>query len=143
MDALDRKIIGQLQQNARVTSSEISKHIHLSVPAVTERIRKLEEAGIIRQYTARLNREALGLNLTAFILVSISRTEHTEAFRQAVRNCGAVLECHHIAGEYDYLLKVAVASPKALEGLLNDTLHKAEWVVKTNTVMVLSTVKEE
>jgi len=143
MDAKDREIINRLRQNARVTSSEISKHVHLSVPAVTERIRKLEEEGVIRQYTARLNREALGLSLTAFILVSISRTEHTEAFKRAVQNCDAVLECHHIVGEYDYLLKVAVASPKELEALIYNTLHKPEWVAKTNTIIALSTVKEE
>ncbi len=143
MDEIDEKIIHLLKQNSRMTSSEISKHAHLSIPAVAERIRKLEERGVIERFTVKLNREELGLTLVAFVFVVLDKTEHISGFKEAIARSEHVLECHHVAGEYDYLLKVAVAGTKGLEALITNTVKGIAGVVKTSTIVTLSTWKEE
>lgn len=142
MDITDIKIIEVLKQNGRATASEISKRVSLSVPAVTERIRKMEETGLIEGYTVRINRERTNYRLLAYIFVSIDRTENIEEFRDDIVKFNSVLECHHVVGEYDYLLKVIVEDTKSLEHFLSDVLKKVNGVVKSNTVIVLSTLKE-
>lgn len=143
MDEIDLSIIELLKKNSRMTGSEISKRVSLSVPAVAERIRKLEDGDVIERYTLRLNREKFNLGLMAFIFVSISRTEDINGFREAIGVCKEVLECHHIAGEYDYLLKVVVEDTRALEIFISNTLKRTKGVGKSNTIVVLSTIKEE
>jgi len=143
MDLIDLKIIQMLKANSRTTSSEISKKVLLSVPAVTERIRKLEEEKIIKQYTLRLNRKKLNLNLMAYVLVSIDKAEHMANFNDIVMKSDWILECHHIVGEYDYLLKVIAENTEKLEIYISHILKKTTGVAKTNTIVVLSTMKEE
>ena len=143
MDSIDLKIIELLQKNSRMTSSDISKQVHLSVPAVVERIRKLEDNLFISRYTLLINREAFDLNLTAFILVSLDRTDNIETFRNTVMQYQCVLECHHLAGEYDYMLKIVLKNTKALEEFISDKLKKVPGIAKTNTIIALSTLKEE
>ncbi|GED69205.1 AsnC family transcriptional regulator [Brevibacillus reuszeri] len=143
MDRIDEQIMQLLKENSRITSSEISKQVHLSVPAVSERIRKLEDCGIIDQFTIKINREQLGLHLIAFIMVELEKTEHIAGFRETILQTDSVLECHHLAGSYDYLLKVAVKGTAELEWLISDKLKRIEGVSKTNTMIALSTMKEE
>ncbi|NPV92987.1 MAG: Lrp/AsnC family transcriptional regulator [Firmicutes bacterium] len=142
MDALDLKIIGILKQNSRTTSSEISRQINLSIPAVAERIRKLEEARVIERYTLKLKRSGFGLNLLAFILVNVDPAKKSEPFRALVEKEDRVLECHHVAGEYDFLLKVAARDTEELEQLISNRLKKTAGVTRTNTIVVLTTAKE-
>jgi len=143
MDMIDLKIIKILKNNSRTTSSEISKKVMLSVPAVTERIRKLEEEGIITQYTLKLNRKKFDLNLLAFVWVNIDKAENASHFRDMVLQNDWVLECHHIAGEYDYLLKVLVENTDKLEIFVSHILKKTMGVTKTKVQIVLSVIKEE
>lgn len=143
MDRVDEEILRLLKQNWRMTSSEISKRVHLSVPAVAERIRKLEDSGMIERFTVRLNREQTGLHLLAFIMVELERPEHIVGFRERILATDSVLECHHMAGSYDYLLKVALPGTRELEQLISQTIKQIEGVAKTNTMIVLSTMKEE
>jgi len=143
VDAVDLSIIRILKGNARATSSEISKTVHLSVPAVSERIRKLEEKGLISGYTLRMNREKLGLKLVAFIFVTLEGTADTQVFREAVMQQECVYECHHIAGSYDYLIKVVLEDTRALEEFISIALRNKLKVSRTNTNIVLSTLKEE
>ncbi|MCR4440856.1 MAG: Lrp/AsnC family transcriptional regulator [Peptococcaceae bacterium] len=143
MDKIDLKIIQLLKANGRMTCSEISKKVLLSVPAVAERIRKLEEEKIIRQFTVRLNRKKLDLNLLAFVLVSLDKSEYAGGFRETVAKSDWILECHNIAGEYDYLLKVVAENTEKLEIYISQILKKTAGVAKTNTIVVLSTLKEE
>lgn len=143
MDGTDSKIIEILKKNGRATISEIGKIVRLSVPAVAERIRKMEEAGLIEGYRVKINREKSDYKLLAFIFVGVDKTEQVESFRQAMVQCKSVLECHHIAGEYDYLLKVLLEDTKQLEDFLSHKLKKAGGVSKSNTVVVLSSLKEE
>ncbi len=142
MDSIDLQILRLLKNNSRVTNSEIGKQVRLSLPAVSERIRKLEEADVITRYTVRLNRALLGLHLTAFILVCLDQKGAAEQFRETVSHCAGILECHHITGEYDYLLKVAVRNTAELESLISNTLKKGGGAARSNTIVVLSTQKE-
>lgn len=143
MDMVDQKIINLLKKNSRMTSSEISKKVMLSIPAVSERIRKLEEEKIIRQYTLKINRKKFNLNLLAYIFVNIDKAENVANFRETVVQNEWVLECHHLAGEYDYLLKILVEDTDKLEIFISHVLKKTMGISKTNTQVVLSSIKEE
>jgi Lrp/AsnC family leucine-responsive transcriptional regulator len=142
MDAIDRDILQLLKADGRISHSDIGKHVHLSLPAVSERVRKLEACGCIDGFTVKLNREYLGLGLLAFIFITLERPEHIPAFQAAVQEEEAVLECHHLAGEFDYLLKTATGSTKQLEELISLRLKQIPGVIKTNTMIALSTIKE-
>ncbi|HPF86664.1 MAG TPA: Lrp/AsnC family transcriptional regulator [Candidatus Limiplasma sp.] len=143
MDIIDAAILDALKENARASASQISKQVNLSVPAVAERIRKLESAGIIRGYTVRLDREKTGKPLLAFMLVNIDGTENIRGFRDAMLRQSDVLECHHVAGVQDYLLKVAAENMGALEAFISQTLKTIPGVAATNTMISLLPLKEE
>ncbi|KJS87684.1 MAG: transcriptional regulator [Peptococcaceae bacterium BICA1-8] len=142
MDTIDLKIINVLKENSRATTSEISKKVSLSIPAVAERIRKMEEAKIIEKYTIKINREKINYKLLAFVFVNIDKTENIEDFRKSIVQCNSVLECHHVVGEYDYLLKILVEDTKSLENFLSNILKKIKGVLKSNTIIALSSLKE-
>ena len=143
MDQIDRHIIGILQANSRATVSEISRDVGLSIPAVSERIRKLEESGTIASYSVRVNRTAAGFHLMAMMFVSIDKTEQIANFRSTVVSFPQVLECHHITGDYDYLLKLLLRDTVELEHFLSRQLKSIEGVSRTNTQIILSSLKEE
>lgn len=117
--------------------------MNLSIPAVSERIRKLDEGGIIEKYTIKMNREKIDYRLMAFIFVNIEKSEYIDNFRKSIAQFNTVLECHHMAGEYDYLLKVVQNGTKELEDFITTKLKKIKGVHKTNTIITLSTIKEE
>lgn len=142
MDLIDLHIINLLKENSRMTVSQISKIVNLSIPAVAERIRKLEQSGVIEQYTIKINKEKMNYKLLAFIFVNIDKTEHIENFRKSVIEYDCVLECHHLAGEYDYLLKIISQDTKGLENFISNSLKRITGILKTNTVIVLSSIKE-
>jgi Lrp/AsnC family leucine-responsive transcriptional regulator len=143
MDAIDQAILAELKKRSRASASDIGRRVNLSVPAVAERIRKLEQTGVIRQYTVRIDREKAGKGLLAFIFVNVDGTENIEPFRSEITRYDCVLECYHVAGPYDYLLKVAVEDTKALELFLSATLKQIRGVSGSNTVVALATLKEE
>ncbi len=141
MDNTDKAILRALVANGRATASEIGKIVNLSVPATAARIRKLEETGVIEQYTVRLNRTKTDSALLAFLLVSI-RSDCIETFRASAVLFPNVLECHHIAGEYDYLIKVVTKDTMELEDFLRK-LKKTDGILRSNTIITLATLKEE
>ncbi|MDF2989362.1 MAG: transcriptional regulator [Eubacterium sp.] len=142
MDLIDLEIINILKQNSRKPSSEISKRINLSLPATSERIRKLEESGIIEQFTVKISREKFNYHILAFIFVGIDNIDCVERFNKAVIENDTVLECHQIAGEYDYLLKVTSIDTKQLEHFILNFLKKDIGVARTNTIFSFSSIKE-
>jgi Lrp/AsnC family leucine-responsive transcriptional regulator len=142
MDNIDVRIICLLQQNARITASEIGSEINLSVPAVSDRLKKLEASGIIQQYTAIVNPRLLGKQLTAIMFVSLERPKYTDKFVEFVAGQGEILECHYLAGDYDYALKIITESTFTLEQLLN-RIKGVQGVQKTKTTVALSTVKQK
>ena len=132
-----------LKENRSESASEIAKQVALSVPAVTERIRKLEQGGVIEKYTLRINPCELGYNLLVFVLVKIDASRNLEAFQDEVTALANVLECHHIAGPSDYLLKVLVKDMQDLETLLSCTMKDLPGVAETQTLFCLSMLKEK
>jgi Lrp/AsnC family leucine-responsive transcriptional regulator len=143
MDHTDLAILSELDKNSRATVSEISKNVSLSTPAVSERIKKLEEAGIIEQFTMKLNHNKMDLSLMAFVFVSLKGGASIPQFRESILSFPEVLECHHIAGEYDYLLKVILKNTQELEQFISKRLKGIFSVQKTNTLINLSTIKSD
>lgn len=142
MDETDFKIIGRLMDQGRITWSELGTLLGMSAPAAAERVRKLEERGVIRGYSALMNPEAVGCGLTAFISVTLDRPEHRPAFLRLVRETPGIQECHHITGEEDYLLKVRCSGINSLEKIVSEHLKGIPGITKTRTTIALSTVKE-
>ncbi|MBN9681694.1 MULTISPECIES: Lrp/AsnC family transcriptional regulator [unclassified Corallococcus] len=143
MDALDYRIVDMLQRDGRATQLELSRGVKLSQPAVAERIRKLEEKGVITGYTARVDATQLGKDITAFIGVSIEHPKHFEGFARKVAELSDVLEAHRVAGQDSYVLKVKTANTRTLDSLLVETLRTIPGVTRTSTTIVLSTLKED
>ena len=143
MDHIDEKILVILKKNGKASATEISKIVGLSIPAVSERIRKMEHNGIIEGYGAKISRRKTGYNVTAFIMVNLERSGEDDEFRQIVVGFQEVLECHHVVGAFDYLLKVLVKTPDDLEHFLMDKLNEIPTVASSQTFMCLSTLKEE
>jgi Lrp/AsnC family leucine-responsive transcriptional regulator len=142
MDEIDRRALGILSCNARVSWAELAQELGLSAPAVAERVRRLEELNVIRGYAALVDAEAVGCALTAMIAVTLEKPTHRAGFQRWVRATEAVQECHHVAGDDDYLLKVRCASTGDLESLLSDGLKALPGIARTRTTVVLSTLKE-
>lgn len=142
MDATDKRIIEELTKNARITGAQIARKIHLSVPAVTERLRKLDKSGAIDYYTVRVNRNKLDLKLMAYIQVWLDHTKASQT-KDYILRLEEVLECHHTAGDCDLLLKVLVKDTAELEELLAKKIKGNAAITKTSTTIVLSTYKEQ
>jgi len=143
MDHIDLRILELLKANSRIKFSEIKDEIQLSLPAISERIKKLEEHGIIDQYTVKVNRRKMGYNMLSFILVNIQEKEAIDEFRKLVNERDNILECYHLAGEYDYIIKIATKDNDELAEFITQTMKALPGHVKTNSVIVLSTVKEK
>lgn len=140
MDGIDAKIIKLLQGNARITASEIASAVSLSVPAVSERLKKLEISGIIKQYTTIINPEKLDKTLMALVFITLERPRFSDKFTEFVRERNEILECHYLAGDFDYALKVVTENTSTLQELLN-YIKSVQGVQKTRTIVILSTAK--
>lgn len=142
MDDLDTKALSILCDNGRVSWADLAHKLSLSPPAAAERVRKLEERGIIRGYTAVLEPDSLGYGLCAFVAIVLGKSKHKKSFPRAIKKLPEVLECHLVAGEEDFLLKVVVRDVAHLETLVANTLRAIDGVQRTKTTVVLSTLKE-
>lgn len=142
LDEIDSKVVGHLMSQGRITWSELASLLELSAPAAADRVRRLEERKVIMGYTACINPEAVGCELTAFITVDLDRPQHRAAFLKKVQTLPEVQECHHVTGEADYWLKIRCRNTKDLERLISEELKSVSGVLKTHTTIVLSTVKE-
>lgn len=140
MDQLDIKIIRLLQENARVTASEIANTINLSVPAVSERLKKLESSGVIMHYTAIVDSEHFNKTLMAIVFITLERPKFSDIFVEYVKKQNDILECHYLAGDFDYALKVVTENTATLQDLLNH-IKSVQGVQKTRTIVILSTAK--
>jgi len=141
LDATDVQILELLQENCKRPLAAIGEKVGLSAPAVMERVHKMEEAGVIQGYVALLDARLLGLDVTAFIGVSVAHPKLIGAFERAVARMDAVLECHHVTGAHTLLLKVRTENTESLEGLI-DRIRCVEGVTRTETDVVLSTQTE-
>ncbi|KLU61155.1 leucine-responsive regulatory protein [Peptococcaceae bacterium CEB3] len=142
MDAIDLKAISELAVNARISWADLAVCLGLSSPAAAERVHRLEEQGIIKGFAAVVDPEAVGCGLTSFVAVTLERPEHRNHFLEKMAEMREVQECHHVAGEYDYLLKLRCRGPRDLERVVSDELKSIPGVVRTRTAIVMSTPKE-
>ena len=141
LDKVNIEILNLLQQNARMSASEIASEIGLSVPAAAERVKKLVESKQITGFNTKLNAKELGFDLCAFIAVDSASSDHyNDIIDEAERN-NSVLECHSVTGEGSHLLKIRVKNSTKLEKLLSD-IQSWPGVIRTHTMLVLSTFKE-
>ncbi len=141
LDALDRKALELLAQDGRLSWADLAAQLKLTGPSAAERVRKLEQRGLIRGYAALLDPELLGLEVTAFVAVRLAHPRDRERFVKRIRELDGVLECHHVAGDDDYLLKVRVANLRALEQLVSSEVKAIAGVTQTRTTIAMSTSK--
>jgi len=141
LDDIDLHILGLLQEHCKMSLAKIGAQVGLSAPAVIERIKKLEDGGVITAYAAVLDARRLGLDITAFIGVSISHPQGIESFEREIEHLPDVLECHHVTGGYTLLLKVKTVNTSTLEGLIR-RIRSIDGVGRTETMVVLSTHTE-
>ncbi|MDQ3555731.1 MAG: Lrp/AsnC family transcriptional regulator [Gemmatimonadota bacterium] len=141
MDRIDLQLLDALQDHGRTSQQELAQTVGLSAPAVAERLRKLEERGVIRHFSVVLDPRALGQDVTAFIAVGMAGSRFYPEFRERVAACPEVAECHSVTGEGSHLLKIRTPSTSTLERLLAD-VQAWPGVQWTTTSIVLSTVKE-
>jgi Lrp/AsnC family leucine-responsive transcriptional regulator len=144
-DAVDRKILRLLATDGRASYQAIADEVGLSRPAVMERVKRLEEAGHITGYGARLNRAKAGFPVTAFVAVRYANSDYqgVEPEIRALEQYPGVLECHHVAGEDCYMVKVAAPDLESLQGVLRDLRGASKAQMSTRTTIVLGTVFEK
>jgi Lrp/AsnC family transcriptional regulator, leucine-responsive regulatory protein len=136
------KALQTLQAAGRESWAALGESLGMTGPAAADRVRRLEERGVIRGYAAVVDPDAVGVGLAAFIAVSLERPKDRERFLALVDRLSEIQECHHVAGEDDYLLKIRCRGTSDLERLLTQDLKGLTGVARTRTTVVLSTVKE-
>ena len=142
IDDIDRQILNILQENARTSNAEIARQIDMAPSAVLERIRRLEAKGVIQGYEARINPEALGLGLLAFVFVRSNDMSSDTRTAEALAAIPEVQEVHHIAGEDCFVHKVRTRDAKSLGRLLRERVGSVNTVLSTRTTVVLETMRE-
>jgi len=140
-DSIDLGILELLQQNCKQSLAQIGEKVGLKAPSVLERIHKLEEAGVVRGYTALIDARLLGQDVSAFIGVCLAHPSHIEAFERELAAVSDVLESHHVTGEHTLMLKVRTRNTASLERLIG-WVRCIEGVTRTETMVVLSTQRE-
>ena len=141
MKELDRQICSLLQENARLSLSEIAEQVGSSVPTVSDRVRRLEADGTIREYTTLFRVVDFGYDVTAFIFVDMDSSTNYDGFRRQCRSRKEIQECHAVTGTASHLLKIRVKTTGELEQLLS-AIQQWKGVSRTQTNVVLSTHKE-
>lgn len=138
---VDRALMAALARDGRASYTDLAERVGLSVSAVHQRVRRLEQRGLITGYAARLDAKGLGLGLTAFVSITPIEAAQPDDAPARLAHLSAIEACHSVAGAESYILKVRVPSPDALEVLLNDIRVAAN--VTTRTTVVLSTFYED
>lgn len=143
LSQLDRAILRELQADGHVSNADLARRINLSPPATHARVRRLEQLGYIRQYTALVDREKLGYDLLCFVQVTLQlhQPEQVRSFPEHIRQLPEVLECHHVTRDYDYLLKIIARNRQELERVLMERLTPIPGVARIQTNVVLDDVK--
>lgn len=143
MDELDIAILRELQDDGRLSNVELARRINLSPPATHARIKRLEEQGLIRQYVALLDPVKVGYDMVCFVSISLQlhQSEELEAMRRRISRMPEVLECFHVTGEFDYLLKVVVRNRQELQHFVVERITPMPGVARIHTSLVLAEVK--
>lgn len=142
LDDIDRKILELLQADGRMTNVDLSRRIGMAPSAVFERVRRLEQRGVITGYAARVDPKSVDRPLLAYVLVRSDERIGTSSSGEALAKLPEVLEVHHVAGQDSYLVKVRVKDPEALGKLLRDRFGAIESVRSTQSIIALDTFKD-
>ncbi len=137
VEDLDRRIVDLLAKDGRISYTDLGKALGMSTSAVHQRVRRLEQRGVVKGYTAKLDHHALGQQITAFISITPIDPAAPDDIPDRLRDISAIEECHSVAGDENYILKVRVANPIELEDLIAQVRGAAH--VSTRTTVVLST----
>ena len=143
LDQRDRDILQIVQSDARLPQAEIGRRVGLSAAAVCERLKKLEQGGVIERYGALLDPSQVGCDITAFVEVFIEHPRHENDFVDKMRTIPEVQECHHVTGEFTCLLKLKVQNRTTLKHVLLDQINALPGVRQTRTMIALETSKED
>ncbi|MFC1484341.1 Lrp/AsnC family transcriptional regulator [Candidatus Neomarinimicrobiota bacterium] len=144
LDSIDKKILMLLQEQGRITNAELSRKVGLSAASALERVKKLERKGVIKGYRAELDHIAVGVGLLVLVEVVLARHQHDAIvkFVDAVQQVDEIINCYHVTGRADYILKVAARDIPAYEQFVVETLSSLPGIQHIETMMVLSAVKE-
>lgn len=144
LDAIDRAILAELQRDGRLTNQSLAERVRLSPSACLRRVKALEDAGVIAGYVALLNPKAVGQHGTSYTIINLENTQQAtrEAFEQAVRDTPEILDCVYVAGANDYLVRFAYRDAEDLERFHADVLGRLPGMVRSNSMLVLRTVKK-
>jgi Lrp/AsnC family leucine-responsive transcriptional regulator len=142
VDDIDLKTLQALMEQGRMTWAELGNILGLSAPAAADRVRQLESHGVIKQFAALVDAARLGYGLAAFVTVVLDRPHHRAGFLERVQALPEIQECHHVAGEDDYWLKVRCLNTHHLDWLLSEQIKGIPGMIRTRTTIVLSTPKE-
>lgn len=144
LDRTDKRILWELQQNGRISNVELARRVNLSATPCLERVRRLEQAGYIREYVAILDPQRMGVGMLLYVEVTLDRTtpEVFQRFKEAIAERPEVQECHMVAGGFDYLVKVRVPDMQAYRAFLGEGLTTAPGVRETHTYVVMEEIKE-
>jgi Lrp/AsnC family leucine-responsive transcriptional regulator len=145
LDPIDKKILDLLQENGRMTNAQLAKDVGLSPPPMLERVRKLEKQGIIRKYVALVDPKKVDRGTMALVSVSLRfhQKNAIQEFVKEIQNIPEILECHHITGEEDYVLKVAIKDIEEYERFLHERLTRISGIRKIKTSFILKTIKHQ
>jgi Lrp/AsnC family transcriptional regulator, leucine-responsive regulatory protein len=144
LDSIDRAILTELQREGRVSNQDLAQRVHLSPSACLRRVKTLEDSGVIAQYVALVNPRAVGKHGISFTIINLEsmNTPQLEAFEQAVRDQPEVLDCFYVAGSNDYLIRFAYHDAEDLERFHAEVLMRLPNVARSNSLLVLRTVKK-
>ncbi len=142
-DEIDKKLLKLLQKDSKQTNKALSNSLGLSVTAVYERVKKLENNGVINSYVALVDRKRIGIDFVAFCHVKLIQhsQDYVVKFEREVRKLDEVLECYHLSGDYDYLLKVLVKDMKEFREFMVEKLTKIDHIGSTHSMFMINEVK--
>jgi len=142
LDEIDRNIVAMMQLDATLAYADLGERVGLSASSINDRLKRLRAKKVIRRVSAEIDPHALGLDLMVFVLVEVAGRSEEQTFVAAMQAAPAVMECHHIAGEFSYLLKIRVASTAAYEAFLDQHLKSLAGIRRTQSLIALSSAKD-
>lgn len=144
LDKVDRKILEILQRNAKITNAQLSKEIGLSPAPTLERVKKLEQSGVIDSYHAKLNTSKIGLGISTFVQIKLTGhdKESIRTFISAINKIEEVIECHHVTGSSDFILRVIAKDIASYQQLMLDKVNEVPVVDSLQSLVILSTFKD-
>lgn len=144
LDKIDKKILDILQTDGRITNAQLSKDIGLSPAPTLERVKKLENAGIIMSYHAKVNTEKINLGVTTYVMVSLKghNKSNIDKFIEAIEGVDEIIECNHVTGSSDFILKVIAKDIPSYQKLMLEKVSEIEVVDSMQSMVILSTFKD-